>query len=907
MANPPSMPLFTRFLMRPFCFSVVLIVSLLIPTGLRAQTIQADSLLQLLKNERKPEKRIDLLNGIAYFYYDYNDSLARIYARQSLTEAEQSDYTKGRKYALMMVGLGIFSGGDFKGGLDYFKKAAPLDAGGDTGMASYNYILIGRVFYELAYYDSALYYHQQAFKALEGRGSANAVANVYRNIAQVLLAQWKNKEAFDYLKKAEAFVIGGNSRSYILAEIQVLLGVYYENVLNFEESEKYYLRVCELARENDGLFHMIKCELRQTDLALRRGLYSVALQHCTQALRYTDKYTYPPQLAEIYHRLGEVYSELSQHDLAVEYYERSLRVSEPLGLRMLMARTYADIGWVFHERMSDDKALEYINRSLELRTAIGDKRGLGNCYNIRGLIFLQTNKLQDALVELERARDVWAEIGHHEGVASVNFNLALVYVGLNQVEKALELMGKVIELEKTIGNKKNLGLTYNNLAEIYMRKGRMDEAENYLKLAMQMANDTRSLTQRRSTLRIMGEFYRRKGNFKKAYESVVQLNQTVDSIYSESSTTKLAEMQALYEVQQKDQKIKLLNQQAKLSASELARQQSELSNQRTAIAAALTAIALISMLAFTIYRSNQRVKKAHQEVVEKNEEIQAQAEELTESNELLTRLHREVTEKNEEIEAQSEELIEANQTIVEINRGLENKIETRTSDLKQAYKELDTFFYRSSHDFRRPLTTFMGLAEVAKVTVKDENALELFAKVNETAHNLDSMLIKLQSISDIGTQQMIFKEVFVQETLENIFDTFRKELTSRGIQTQLNIQYKSAFNSYPALVKIIAENLIENSIVFSNTASPFIHVDVVDAQGGVELRVSDNGEGIAISVKERIFEMYFRGSERSKGNGLGLYIVKKAVEKLHGHITFESVAYHRTTFKVFLPSQILPV
>jgi signal transduction histidine kinase len=868
-----------------------------------AQNEDADSLLQLLKKEREPSKRIDLLNGVAYFYFDYNDSLARFYAQQALDEAEKTTYSKGKKYALMMVGLGMFSGGDFKGGLGHFKRATTLDSGGDTGMSSYNFLLMGRVYYELAEYDSALLYHQRAFQALEGRGSSNAVANVYRNIAQVLLTQWKNKEAFDYLKKAEAFVIGGNTRNYILAEIQSLLGVYYENTLNFEESERYYLKVCELAREGNAMYHLIKCELRQADLALRRGAYSVALQHCSQAVLYTNKYTYPPQVAEIYHRLGEVYAELSQHDLATQYYFKSLKITEGLGLRYLTARIYSDVAWVLHERKNDNEAFAYIQRSFEIREKIGDHKGLGNCYNVRGLIYLQTNRFEEAIAELERAKIEWQNIGHAEGVAACNYNLALVYIEQGKKDRALELMLLAIETEKTIGNKKSLGASYNGLAHLYIQMGRMAEAERYLKLSNVMAKETRSLTQKRFNYKTYADFYKIRGDYKRAYEFLLRHDEMVDSIYSETSTTKLAEMQALYEVEQKDQKIKLLNQQAQLNASELARQQSDLKMQRTAIIAALIAILLISLLALTIHRSNQRVKKAHMEVVEKNEEIQAQAEELTESNELLTRLHREVTEKNEEIEAQSEELIEANQTIVEINRGLESKIETRTSDLKQAYKELDTFFYRSSHDFRRPLTTFMGLAEVAKITVKDNNALGLFAKVNETAHNLDRMLIKLQSISDIGAQQLIFKEVFLQETIENVIDSFRSEIAAKNIHVHLNIKNQTAFSSYPALVKIIAENLIENAIVFSDPANPQLNVDVISVKKGIEMHVTDNGEGISNEIKDRMFEMYFRGSERSKGNGLGLYIVKKAVEKLHGSISFESEVYKRTEFKVFLPDQ----
>jgi signal transduction histidine kinase len=51
--------------------------------------------------------------------------------------------------------------------------------------------------------------------------------------------------------------------------------------------------------------------------------------------------------------------------------------------------------------------------------------------------------------------------------------------------------------------------------------------------------------------------------------------------------------------------------------------------------------------------------------------------------------------------------------------------------------------------------------------------------------------------------------------------------------------------------------------------------------------------------------MYFRASERSKGNGLGLYIVKKAVEKLEGSITLSSVPGAGTTFTVMFPNNLM--
>jgi signal transduction histidine kinase len=68
------------------------------------------------------------------------------------------------------------------------------------------------------------------------------------------------------------------------------------------------------------------------------------------------------------------------------------------------------------------------------------------------------------------------------------------------------------------------------------------------------------------------------------------------------------------------------------------------------------------------------------------------------------------------------------------------------------------------------------------------------------------------------------------------------------------------------------------------------------------LEVEDNGQGIGEQYQPMIFDMYFRGNDRSKGNGLGLYIVKKAVEKLNGTVSFTSSFGQGTVFSIDLPA-----
>ena len=492
---------------------------------------------------------------------------------------------------------------------------------------------------------------------------------------------------------------------------------------------------------------------------------------------------------------------------------------------------------------------------------------------MRGIIYYKQKRYDEAIAEFRKSIRIREAIVHTEGISSSTFNLSLVYEDLNQLDKALALQLEAIAIEEKIANKQNLGISYNSVSALLIKLGRLKAAEEYLNKAQQLAVFTKSKLLQRNNFKMFALLYEKKGNYQMAYKSQNRFQQLNDSIYSEGSAVKLSEMQALYQLEKKDQVITLLNQDKQIKDDKLKLQQGKIDQQRIIIFSAIATCLLICFIAYKSYRFNRSMRVANFSIVEQKEEIQAQSEEIT----------------------------EAYNTISEINRNLELKIEDRTAALRQAYKELDTFFYRSSHDFRRPLTTFMGLAEVAKITVKDQNALELFAKVKETANNLDKMLMKLQSISDVGAQQLVYKEVMVKEIFDNVCDAFNEQLVSKGIKTSSEINLKGPFFSYPAMIKIIIDNLVENAISFSGKHDPFIKLKVSQENDFVVMEVMDNGQGIEQQYQDRIFEMYFRGNEHSKGNGLGLFIVKKSVGKLGGTVTLVSEYMKGSTFTIKLP------
>jgi signal transduction histidine kinase len=599
-----------------------------------------------------------------------------------------------------------------------------------------------------------------------------------------------------------------------------------------------------------------------------------AMEKLFLALEILKAKEQPQLLTTVYDQLGEVYSDLGQHDVALKYYFDALAINERLGLKYEIAKVYSEIGWIYKNQLNFSQARLYMDKALSLREEIKDEHGISNSYNVLGVLYYQEKKYNEALKFLQKSLEIRERIGHKEGASACMFNMALVYEDLGQYEKALEHHFNALIIDEAISDKQGLSISYNQIGQVYTKAKKFSEAATYLRKAADLSLETGSKISIMNNRLFFSELYEAQGNMKQALFYHKLYSQLNDSIYSEGNAMKLAELQALYQVEQKNQEIELLNQHKEIQSNQIQLQRSQISQQRTIIISGLVGLVLLGVFGFKTYQYTSRIRKASREIIEQKEEIQAQ----------------------------SGELIEANQTIARINKDLESKIEERTSALRQAYKELDTFFYRSSHDFRRPLTTFLGLAEVAKVTVKDNNALELFSKVRETASNLDKMLIKLQSISDVGAQQLVYKEVFVKEIVDDVCDGFDGDLKLRNIKVSCAVKLQDSFYSYPAMFKTIIENLVENAIHFCGFEQPYINIKAIQHDDHVNLEVEDNGQGIDPRFKDRIFDMYFRGNDRSKGNGLGLYIVKKAVEKLNGRITFSSVYGKGSTFLVSFPT-----
>ncbi len=258
------------------------------------------------------------------------------------------------------------------------------------------------------------------------------------------------------------------------------------------------------------------------------------------------------------------------------------------------------------------------------------------------------------------------------------------------------------------------------------------------------------------------------------------------------------------------------------------------------------------------------------------------------------------------LKAQKKELVLANAEIIRINENLENLVSLRTKSLKEANRELDLFLYKASHDLRTPVSSIIGLGHLATLNPASSESKDLFEKVLQSAHSMDRLLQKLRIISEIN-QPGQFSTVEILPIIQEIEQSFSDSVSEHRIKVTITCAEDVRFHTNKTLTEAILFYLFENAIFFSaikNQAQPEVEFSARMTHGMAEFSLRDNGIGIDEKIRDNIYDMFFVGYEGSRGNGLGLYIVGKAVQALKGTITAESELDRFTRFVVTIPADL---
>jgi PAS domain S-box-containing protein len=237
-------------------------------------------------------------------------------------------------------------------------------------------------------------------------------------------------------------------------------------------------------------------------------------------------------------------------------------------------------------------------------------------------------------------------------------------------------------------------------------------------------------------------------------------------------------------------------------------------------------------------------------------------------------------------------------------KAQERALQDRNADLIKINAELDRFVYSASHDLRAPISSLLGLIEVARMEKSMDSMGRLLDMQKKSLLRMDRFIKDIVDHSRNTRLSVDPEPIDFTRMVEGTIEQLQFMENVERIRKIIKIEQEGIFQTSPTRVDIIINNLISNAIKYADLRKPdpFLEVRVISNQAEARIYVRDNGEGIPHEAQPKIFEMFFRGSRNSGGSGLGLYIVKEALDKIQGSITVESSYGTGTEFEVVIPN-----
>jgi len=236
----------------------------------------------------------------------------------------------------------------------------------------------------------------------------------------------------------------------------------------------------------------------------------------------------------------------------------------------------------------------------------------------------------------------------------------------------------------------------------------------------------------------------------------------------------------------------------------------------------------------------------------------------------------------------------------------EQALHEYAAKLEKSNGDLDQFVLIASHDLREPLrkvalfTGFLTESAGDKLSGECQDYIE---RIQHTVARMQTLIDDLLTLSRISRKDKPFQPTDLGEIIRGVMAEL--ESTRRAVQGTIEVGHTMTIDADESQIHQALINLVANALKFhQKDVPPVVRIDVQPAEANVcEIRVTDNGIGFEEKHLGRIFQIFERlhGRTEYEGNGIGLSIAQKIIERHHGTITAKSQPGQGSTFIVRLP------
>lgn len=251
--------------------------------------------------------------------------------------------------------------------------------------------------------------------------------------------------------------------------------------------------------------------------------------------------------------------------------------------------------------------------------------------------------------------------------------------------------------------------------------------------------------------------------------------------------------------------------------------------------------------------------------------------------------------------------LQAERQVRQLNAELETRVAERTRQLEVSNRELETFAYSVSHDLKAPLRGIEGFGRLLQEDCAGHlsaQCREFLDSILKSAGRMDALIDGLLAYSRLDRQDMRVVSTPLEPLIRQQITAFAPRAEARGADFSVEVG-DCAVLADPEALHLILRNLICNALKFTrDVAAPRVSLDAQCTGEFCRLAVSDNGIGFDMAFHDRMFQVFHRlaAARDHDGNGVGLALVKRAVERMNGRVWAVGSPGGGSTFYVDLPS-----
>ena len=295
---------------------------------------------------------------------------------------------------------------------------------------------------------------------------------LHRRVAEAFIGSTRENRILGTLAGQIAYHYEKSGNEAVAAEYFKQAGDYARSLYANTEALKHYRIALALGYSNAAILHE-----SIGDLFTLSGEYNNAIKSYETAAALCVS----AALANVEHKLGNVYERLGEWDLAESHYEMTLHIFGQEESEGECAKVYADWSLAVYHRGQIDRAISLAQRALDLAEEAQDTRALAQAHNILGILASNQQRDKEAQHHLEQSLVLAEELDDMSIRIAVLNNLALVCKSHGEIERAIALTQEALALCKSLGDLHREAALYSNLADLFHENGDSEIAMTYLK------------------------------------------------------------------------------------------------------------------------------------------------------------------------------------------------------------------------------------------------------------------------------------------------------------------------------------------------------------------------------------------------------------------------------------------